>query len=530
MPCILACDRISEAGLRILREAAEVTEAGALSEEELCRALSGCVALIVRSATKVTERVLECADSLRVVARAGVGVDNIDVAAATRHGVLVINSPAGNTLAAAEHTVALLLAAARNIPQAAASMRAGEFDRKRFVGRQVSGKTLGIVGLGNIGSEVARRARALGMDLAAFDPYAPAELANKLGVCLTSSLGELLACADFVTLHASLTEETRGLIGGAELSLMRPEAILINCARGGLVDEEALLAALDEGRLAGAALDVFVGEPNVNPRLVAHPAVIATPHLGASTSEAQETVAVDVAEQIRDLLLGRPPRSPVNAPALAPELLAELQPYLALAEELGKLANVLTTSAPRAFRVCASAGAPAAGLPLLAGKLIVGALAGRVGQGLNEINAMLVASERGIAVSSGISNEDHGYSRYLLAEIQMSAEECSLAGAVIEGAQPRILRINGFSVDFAPEGLYLLIWKRNPRVPGFIGAVGTILAGAGVGIDNIQVGREVVGGLGLMVARVDQSLSPEVRAALIGHPDVVRLEQVTFAS
>ena len=528
MPSILACDRISEAGLSLLRPRAEVIEAGALAEDALIEALHGCDALIVRSATKVTARVFESAPALRVVARAGVGIDNIDVDAATRSGVLVLNSPAGNTLAAAEHTVAMILAAARNIPQAAASMKAGNFDRKSFMGRQVSGKTLGVIGLGKIGAEVARRAAALGMNLVAHDPYCSPEQADKLGAKL-ATIPEVLAAADFLTVHAALTDETRGLIGVDELRQMRPEAILVNCARGGIVDEAALLAALDAKQIAGAALDVWENEPNIRQDLALHPLVIATPHLGASTAEAQETVAIDVAEQIRDVLDGKPPRSPVNVPAVSPELLAELQPFLALATKLGELARVLVTSAPRGIAVSASETAPAAGLPLLAGKLIAVALAGRVDVPLNEVNAMYVARELGIQVSHTVSTRDRGYGRHLEAEVALQDGTCRLTGAVIEGTQPRILSVNGFSLDLEPEGQYILIWKRDPRVPGFIGRIGSTLAEAGVGISSIQVGREVIGDLGLLVARLDQTISPEVRASIMAYPDVVRLEQVAFA-
>lgn len=526
-PRVLVCDRVSSAGLEVLRQSADVTEAGALAERELITALADCDALVVRSATQVTAHVFDSVPSLKVVGRAGVGVDNIDVGAATRHGVLVVNSPAGNTLAAAEHTIAMLLAAARNIPQANTSMKAGEFDGKRFVGRQVSGKTLGIVGLGRIGSEVARRARALGMELLAFDPYTPPEQAARLGARLVE-LDEVLQGADFLTVHAPLTDATRGLIGPDALAKVQPHLIVLNCARGGIVDEAALLNALSEGRIAGAALDVFEHEPEFNRELVAHPAVIATPHLGASTSEAQEMVAVDVAEQIVDVLEGRPARTPVNVVALAPEVLVELEPYLSLAEHLGRLANVLTRSAPRELSIAASSATPSDGLPLLAAKIICGILAGRTDHALNDANALVIARERGIEVSHGVSTQDHGYSRYLEVTVRFGQEQCELAGAAIEGEQPRVLCINGFSVDVQPEGECVLIWKRNPRLPGFIGAIGTTLAEAGVGISSIQAGREEIDGAGLLVARVDRAISPELRESIERLPEVARVELVTF--
>jgi D-3-phosphoglycerate dehydrogenase len=529
MPRVLACDKVSEAGLALLREVAEVVDGGSPGEDELIAALQGCDALIVRSATKVTARVFENAPSLKVVARAGVGVDNIDVPAATRHGVLVVNSPTGNILAAAEHTLAMMLAAARNIPQADASMKAGQFDRKRFVGRQVAGKTLSILGLGKIGAEVARRARALGMNLVVFDPYAPAELAQSLGAELTD-LPTALAAADFLTVHTPLTDETRGLIGAAELAQMKQGAVVINCARGGIIDEAALLEALRTGHIGAAALDVFEGEPEPNPELVRLPNVIATPHLGASTSEAQEAVAIDAAEQIRDVLQGRPPRSPVNVPSLAPELLAQLQPFLPLAECLGRLANALTRSAPEEVRLTASAAAPAEGLGLVASRFLGGLLQGKVDEVINDVNALAVARERDIRVSTALATEDRGWSRLLEVSVQAAGGSCEVAGAAIEGSQPRILRLNGFTLDVAPEGLVLWLWKRDPRTPGFIGRMGMLLGEAGVSILGIEVGREEVGGVGLLAVHVRGPIPEGLLASLREMPNVERIELVDFGT
>lgn len=528
MARVLVCDRVSAPGVELLRQVAEVVEAGALGEDELIAALAGCDALVVRSATKVTARVFAEAPGLRVVARAGAGVDNIDVEAATRHGVLVVNSPAGNTLAAAEHTIAMLLAAARNIPQAYASMKAKQFDRKRFMGRQVTGKTLGVVGLGKIGGEVARRARSLGMEVLAYDPYARPEQLQRIGA-RQASLEEVLRGGDFITVHTPLTEETRGLIGAEALALMKPEAILINCARGGIVDEAALLDALREGRIAGAALDVFEGEPHVNWELVAHEAVIATPHLGASTSEAQEAVALDAAQQIVDVLQGRPPSSPVNVPALDPEVMAELAPFLTLAERLGRLGHVLTPAAPSHIQVSASSAAPAQGLPLVASKLLCGIFKGKVDESLNEVNAMLIARELGVEVACAHEVADHGYLRHMQVTIRLADQTCTLAGAVLEGSQPRILGINGYSLDLAPEGEVVLVWKRQPQVPGFIGVFGSAMAEAGVGILSIEVGRETIADTGLLVARVDRRIGREVLEGLRQRDDVARVELVSFS-
>lgn len=526
-PRVLVCDNVAASGVEFLRARAEVVEAGSLDEAGLIAALDGCQALMVRSATKVTAGVFEACRGLKVVARAGVGVDNIDLEAATRWGVLVLNSPAGNVLAAAEHTLAMLLAAARNIPQADASMKQGQFDRKSFIGRQMSGKTLGIVGLGNIGAEVARRARALGMTVLACDPYSAEDHARKLGATL-APLEDLLARSDFLTVHVPLTDETRGMIGATELGLLPDHAVVVNCARGGIIDESALMAALESGGIAAAALDVFEGEPRVNTQLVGHPHVIATPHLGASTSEAQETVVLDAAAQVLDVLAGLPPSSPVNVPALPPELMDQLSPYLLVARHLGTIANALVTSAARSVRVDAGAGAPSLGLPLLAHTVVARMLAGKIDQPVNEINAPVVARERGIEVTHGALAEDPGYSRYLETTIVGEGLQCELAGAVLEGDQPRILRIAGFAVDLHPEGAVILVWKDNPHRPGFIGTVGTILGNAGVGIASIQVGHEIIQDTGLLVIRVLHDPDPEVLQAIRAHPDVARLETVAF--
>ncbi len=317
---ILVTDPLADEGLAILEEFGDVEVSSGLSEDELVQAIVGADGLVVRSGTQVTEPIIRAADKLQIIARAGVGVDNIDVSAATACGILVVNCPAGNTVAAAEHTIAMLLAAARNIPQAHAALKDGRWDRKRFMGRQVADKTLGIIGLGRIGSEVARRARGLQMQVLAHDPYLSAQPAEELGAQMCS-LEELLQKADFVTIHTALTDETRGMIGAEQLALMRPQAIIINCARGGIIDETALLAALNSGQLAGAALDVFEDGSSPNPDLVAMDNIVVTPHLGASTSEAQVSVAVDAARQVVDVLSGRPPRWPVNMLTLSPEKL-----------------------------------------------------------------------------------------------------------------------------------------------------------------------------------------------------------------
>jgi len=485
---ILVSDPIAEEGIQILRDAGEVKQVTGLGEAELADLIGAFDALVVRSATKVTRPVIEAAHKLQVIARAGVGVDNVDVAAATRRGILVVNSPAGNTMAATEHTIAMLLAAARMIPQGNQDIKAGRWDRKRFVGRQVSGKVLGIVGLGKVGSEVARRAGALGMKLLVYDPYVSSQQAESLGAELRD-LGSLLPEADFVTIHAPLTPDTHHLIGAEQLDKLKPDAILINCARGGLVDEAALLDKLAAGELAGAALDVFEDEPTPSPELVGLPNVIATPHLGASTQEAQVNVAVDVARQVVDVLAGRPPRWPVNAPALPPEALAAIEPFIPLVRALGRLQHALWRAAiQRAELRCSADLAP---------------------EYLNILN-------------------HHFLVALLEAVITGSAGDCAVAGALIRESDPRIVNVDGFSLDLVPTGAVLLIWNSEPQRPGFVGKFGTLMGSAGVNIRGIQVAPEEIVGVGLMAVNLAQPIDQSLADQVMLLPGVERTVAVDF--
>lgn len=523
---ILVCDKLAAEGLRLLEGAGEVVVADhTWTEDELADGLGDFAAVIVRSQTKLTARAIRAASNLKIIARAGVGVDNVDVAAATERGVVVVNSPTGNTVAAAEHAVAMLLAAARKIPQANQSLRNKEWNRGAFLGGEVNGKVLGVVGLGKIGVEVVRRAKALGMQALAYDPYRVPEHASHLGVEMVS-LDELLERSDFVSLHAAATPETQGMIGAAQLGAMKPTAILVNCARGELVDQEALLAALESEAIGGAALDVFAPEPPEDFRLVQHPNVIATPHLGASTREAQVNVAVDVAEQVVDVLAGRPARTPVNLPSLSPELLEEIGAYLPLAERMGRLAGQIVAGPIKSVEITyAGELAEKTAVPLRL-HFIVGLLSRSV-ESVNLVNAPVLAAERGIDVVETKSFSAQDYVSLLGASVEREGEPAlRIMGTVFGRQDARIVSVDDCRMDIVPEGLVLFSWHHDQ--PGIIGRVGTLLGDGQINIAGMQVGRDAVGGEAIMALSVDQPIPPDLQREIEQHPAIIRTRLVDF--
>ncbi len=516
-------DRIAEAGLELLRPHAEVIVRAGLSGPALLEAASDVEALIVRSETRVTREVLQAGRRLKVVARAGAGVDNIDVPAATERGILVVNTPGGNAVAAAEHTIGLLFALARRIPAADSALKRGEWRRDALMGVEVAGKTLGLIGLGRVGQEVAQRALGLGMHVLVYDPYVPVEHAEKLGVTSTT-LEDLLRQADFVSLHVPLTEATRGMIGAPQLALMRTEAYLINCARGPLVDPAALLEALDQGQIAGAALDVFVREPATDDPLARHPRVVATPHLGASTYEAQENVARQVAEQVLEVLAGRPAQFVVNGPALPPEQAKLLQPYLTLLEILGKLCTQLGHgSLARAVISYRGeiAGHDTAALTAVA---IKGLLEPISSAPVTLVNARLEAERRGLEVVEVKTSHAAEYTSLVTVAIEGGGQHRSVAGTIIEGV-PHVVGIDDFGLHFVPTPGYLLVTRHTDR-PGVIGMVGTILGQEDINISSMQVGREGPRGRALMLVAVDDPIPPAVAARLRALPNVGQLRVI----
>ena len=478
-----------------------------LKEAELIQQIPEFDALVVRSETRVTAKVLDAGRKLRVVGRAGVGVDNIDVPAATLKGILVVNAPRGNIIAAAEHTIALLTSLARWVPQADASVKRGEWTRAKFIGTEIRGKTLGVVGLGNVGSEVAKRAHGLEMEVVAYDPVVSIERAELFNVELVS-LNDLLERADFVTVHVPLVDANRNLLGARELALMKPTARLINAARGGIVDEAALFEALKAGRLAAAASDVFVTEPpGSNHPLLTLSNFVATPHIGASTLEAQVSVAFDVAEEVAAVLAGEMPRFAVNAPALPPEELAYVRPFALLTERLAALHVQLFGGRVSSIELDFEGELAEHDVNLLVASAIKGVLQPFTEDHINPVNARLIASSRGVKL---VERRSPGHGSYAsLVTIRMGGHE--LAGTVLMG-ELRAVRIDSFRVDLVPEGRFLV--SRHEDRPGVVGRFGTILGEHDVNIASMQVGRDAPRANAMMILAVDDRVADDVLARL----------------
>ncbi|KAF2635573.1 phosphoglycerate dehydrogenase [Massarina eburnea CBS 473.64] len=584
-PKVLIAEKVSPDGLALLKDRFDVDEKKGLSAAELKDIIHDYEALIVRSETKVTAELLEAAKKLKVVARAGVGVDNVDVKAATGLGIIVVNSPSGNINAAAEHTVALMMAVARNIGDACQSVKNGKWERSRLTGVEAKGKTLAIVGLGKVGLTVARIANGFGMRLLAYDPYANTSLAAAASVTVVSTLAELLEEADFLTLHTPLIASTKGMIGKAELATMKPTARILNVARGGMIDEEALLEALDAGTIAGAGIDVWTSEPpeadSSASRLIAHPKVVATPHLGASTKEAQENVSIDVCEQVVSILSGELPRSAVNAPIILPEEYRTLQPFVTLVEKMGSLYTQHYSSRVNAksFRTTfdITYEGKLTGLqttkPLFAA-LVKGLLTPITSTGemnINIVNAELVAKERGILINEQRSREnvdDKPYSSFITLRARASRstsharsdisrsnspsatrtlhrggakgeDDDQVIQGFVSGNKPFISRLDRFKGEFVPSGTLLIC--RNFDSVGKIGFVGSLLGKAGVNINFMNVAplhdvesEEGVaegdgeGNEALMILGVDGPVGEDVVKGLIGPEGVVEASVVTL--
>lgn len=519
MARIVVAEPLGEAGLALLRERHEVID----RPPDLAAALADADALIVRSGTEVTAELLAQGPRLRVVGRAGVGVNNIDVEAATRQGVVVVNVPDGNTISACEQTFALMLALARNLPAAAASLRAGRWERQRFVGVELRGKTLGLVGLGRIGQEVCRRAAAFGMHLVGFDPYVSPSVAGGLGVRV-ASLDEVLDQADFLTVHTPLTPQTRGLIGAAQLARLKPTARVLNCARGGIIDERALVEALAAGRLAGAALDVFEQEPPVGHPLLAMDNVVLTPHLGASTREAQEVSAVDVARFVCDVLEEAPVSTAVNLPALGEQEWSVIRPLLPLIELLASLHVQAVDGAFSEVEVRIGGELPGRAGDVITRSALKGLLQGIVDGPVNLVNAPLIARRQGLRATLNVDPlGDPNTVELRVGDGRRTHEMAGLAGPA-----PRITKWDGLPVDIAPS-TFMLVTRHSDR-PGLIGRIGTLLGKAGVNIASMQVGRRSPRGDAVMVLAVDEAVEPSVLAELAASPgfDDVRLVRLAL--
>lgn len=523
---IVVADAIAREGLAPLADDPrfEVVERTGLQDAALGDALADADAVLVRSAARITRPVIERATRLRVIGRAGVGVDTIDVDAATEHGIAVLTAPSGNTTSAAELTIALMLAVARRIPAADRSMKAGEWDRKRLDGVELHGKTLGLVGAGRIGGEVARRARAFGMTVLAYDPHLAAERARALEIELLP-LDTVLARADVLSLHVPLTDATAGLIGDAQLGTMKRGAFIVNAARGGVLDEEALVRRLEDGHLGGAALDVFETEPlPPDHPLRRIPSVVLTPHLGASTREAQQLVAHEIADAVRLALLEDDLSRAVNAPAIAGEEMRRLRPLLQLAERLGRLLAALVDRPLERVEVRYAGSVPNV-LSTLAASAIVGALGPVVGrEGVNLVSALHLAAARGIQVVRVGLPANRDYAEYIELAAQANGDTREVAGAVLGAGHARVVRLGRFHVDVVPQGWLVIL--RNRDVPGVIGRVGTLLGNAGINIGEYHQSRLEAGGEALAAISVDARLPAQLVEALAALPEVIELRQV----
>jgi D-3-phosphoglycerate dehydrogenase / 2-oxoglutarate reductase len=517
---ILVSDPISEQGLAALSAAEnmQIDIKTGLKEEELCAVIGEYDALLVRSQTKVTAKVLQHAKKLRVIGRAGVGVDNIDVETATRHGVVVINAPDGNTISTAEHTFAMMMAMARNIPQADASLRRGEWDRKSFVGVELNQKVLGILGLGRIGTEVAKRAIAFGMRVLAYDPFLTQSRAESLGV-RKATVDEIVTEADFITVHTPLTKETKYLLSEREFAMMKQGVRILNCARGGIIKESALIEALKSGKVAGAALDVFEEEPLVAEHpLRDFPQVVLTPHLGASTHEAQINVAIDVADEVAKFLRNEPFKNAVNLPSLPAERMQQVQPFLTLGEKLGKLAAQMLKGNVAKLQI--TYGGEVAGYEVgpITRSILKGFLAYHHGDEVNYVNAPFIAEQNGMIVNETKTSKTKVFTNLITLEVESNDETTTVTGTLYNGFGPRIVQINGYSVDATPEGQMLITLHEDK--PGIIGRIGTILGDDGVNIATMQVGRKEAGGTALMVLGVDARVSGQAMQ------DIMRMEPI----
>lgn len=520
MPKVLVCDPIAENGIEILKTAAEVDVQTGLSEDQLVQIVGDYDALMVRSQTKITARVLQAATKLQIVGRAGVGVDNIDVPAATQQGVIVVNSPAGNTVAVAELTIGMMISLVRKLIPAHNSLVEGKWLRSKFLGTELYGKTLGIVGVGRIGVEVARRAAAFGMTVLGYDPFLTTQRAAQLGIEATT-IEDILKRADFVTLHTPLTKETRHLISAASLSTMKPSAIILNCARGGIIDEAALYEALRSGQLGGAGLDVYEVEPPQDSPLRELQNVILTPHLGASTEEAQVEVALDVARQIVDVLAGRPPQSAVNLPPLPPEAREFIGPFLPLVEKLGRVQGQIAAGRLEKIEIAYCGELAGYDTRALTRVFLKGLLQGSV-DNVSYVNAPALAEARGIQVEEKKVPRSGDYAN-LVETISTRNDDGHVRtrqvdGTIFNGRDPHITSIQNLRVDVVPEGTLLLI--PNHDRPGMIGHVGTILGDAGVNIVGMQVGRREVGAQAVMIINLEEPVPSEVIEKLDAVPDL----------
>ncbi len=526
-PKVLISDALSPAAVAIFKERGiEVDFQPSLGKDKdkLAATVDGFDGLAIRSATKVTAKILENAKSLKVIGRAGIGVDNVDIPAATARGIIVMNTPFGNSITTAEHAITLMLSLARQIPEADASTRAGKWEKNKFLGVEIFGKTLGVIGCGNIGSIVADRALGMKMKVIAYDPYLSDERALNLGIEKVE-LDELMRRADFITLHTPLTDKTRNIINAESLALTKKSVRLINCARGGLIDEAALFEALKSGRVAGAALDVFATEPAAESPLFGLHNVVCTPHLGASTTEAQENVALQIAEQMSEYLIRGAISNAVNFPSISAEEAPRLKPFVALAEKLGSFAGQLTETGIKQVQVSYEGIVAQMNTRALTSAAIAGLLRPML-QDVNVVSAPIVAKDRGIIVEETRREAEGDYESLITVTIVTDRQTRSVAGTVYADGRPRLINIKGIRMDaeFGPSMLYVT----NLDKPGFVGRFATLLAGAGINIATFHLGRESAGGDAIALVEIDGTVSPDLLAKVQQIPNVQQVKPLRF--
>ncbi len=522
---VLVSDPLSEQGIAVLKQAGlDVDVNTGLSEEELIAVIGQYDGLVVRSQTQVTAKVIAAGKKLKAVGRAGVGVDNVDLEAATEHGVIVLNAPSGNTISTAEHTMAMMLSLARNIPQAHLSMQEGRWDRKKYTGVELNAKVLGIIGLGRVGSQVASRAQAFGMQILAYDPYLAEERAEELGIKL-ATVEEILQNADFITVHTPLTAQTKDLIGSAEFAKMKAGVRIINCARGGIINYDALAEAVQSGKVAGAAIDVYQQEPPPEDLpLRGLPGVVLTPHLGASTAEAQINVAIDVAKELVRALEGKAFKNAVNMTPLRPELLAQLEPYLDLSQRLGSMAAQLSTGGIASVEITYSGELAELEVAPLTTALLKGILSLPFGDEVNMVNAGYLAKKRGLKVKESRAAAPEDYTNLISVTAHSTRGSHQLAGSLFGRNDARIVQVDGYHVDVIPQG-HLLAIDHHDR-PGIIGQVGTLLGAEGINIATMQVGRREIGGEAVMVLSIDNQLTAQTLAKIGEIQDIRNVRSV----
>jgi len=526
-PRVLVSDKLSKTAVQVFRNrgvAVDYEPDLGKDRDKLVAAIGGYDGLAIRSATKVSEKVIAAADRLKVIGRAGIGVDNVDLAAATRRGIIVMNTPFGNSITTAEHAIAMMFAVARQLPAADASTQAGKWEKNRFMGVEITAKTLGIIGCGNVGSIVAERAIALGMRVITYDPFLSDERAMQLGVERVE-LDELFRRADFITLHTPLTDKTRGIIDADAIARMRDGVRIINCARGGLVVEEDLAAALKSGKVAGAGVDVFAVEPATASPLFGIPNVVCTPHLGAATTEAQENVAIQVAEQMSDYLINGAVANALNMPSITAEEAPRLRPFVRLAEALGSFAGQLTETTMLGVTIEYAGDVADMNTKALTAALLSGLLRPILTE-VNMVNAPTVARERGMAVDEVRQSQRGAYETYIRLVVRTERQERSVAGTVFSDGKPRIIQIKGINLDasFGPHMLYIT----NQDRPGFIGRLGTVLGSEQVNIATFNLGRSAPGQDAIALIEVDEPIGEEVLERVRALEGVVQAKRLSF--